>query len=433
MEETKKGESMTSFTEVSIEEAALFWLQSLGWRVSHGADIAPDAPGAERSDYREVVLVQRLRDALARLNPDLPEDALEDAFRRLTHPEGATLEARNRAFHRMLVDGVTVEYRRPDGTIAGAQVRVLDFDDPENNDWLAVSQFTVAEGRSVRRPDIVLFVNGLPLAIVELKNPADEEATIWTAFNQLQTYKAELPTLFAFNELLVVSDGLEARLGTLTAGREWFKPWRTVAGVRLEDEAAPQLEVLLKGVFDRRYFLELLRDFVVFEDDGSGRLNKKVAGYHQFHAVRVAVPETLRASRYPSARIGEESGQYEAGRKPGGAPGDRRIGVIWHTQAQGRASRWCFMPVALFVSRPWGTLRWSSSPTATTWTTSSSACSPAARTYSGSRPCRPRAALTSASCFSELRAGLFSRRSRSSSPRRRATGTPCCPTARTSW
>ena len=162
-------------------------------------------------------------------------------FSKACQPPGATLEARNRAFHRMLVNGVTVEYRREDGSIAGAQARVIDFDNPENNDFLAVNQFAVTEGRHTRRPDIVLFVNGLPLIIIELKNPADEEATIWTAYQQLQTYKAELPTLFTFNELLVISDGLEARMGTLTAGREWFKPWRTISGERVEDEGVPQL------------------------------------------------------------------------------------------------------------------------------------------------------------------------------------------------
>jgi type I restriction enzyme R subunit len=327
------------FTEFTVEEAALAWLESLGWAVKHGPDIAPVGLFAEREDYREVVLTRRLRDALARLNPDLPQEALEDAFRRLTHPEGATLEARNRAFHRMLVDGVTVEYRRADGRIAGVQVHVVDFEHPENNDWLAVNQFTVTEGRSTRRPDIVLFVNGLPLAILELKNPADEEATIWTAFHQLQTYKAELPTLFAFNELLVISDGLEARLGTLTAGRERFKPWRTVGGVRIEDESAPQLEVLLKGVFDKRHLLELLRDFIVFEDDGSGKLDKKVAGYHQFHAVRVAVAETLRAAKEgpEPSHLREALMRYEAGAKRGGRPGDRRVGVVWHTQGAGKS------------------------------------------------------------------------------------------------
>ncbi|MBC7219777.1 MAG: type I restriction endonuclease subunit R, partial [Hadesarchaea archaeon] len=321
-------------TESDLESIALSWLESLGWAVRYGPEIAPGEDFAERQDYREVVLAQRLRDALARLNPNLPDEALQEAFRKITNPEGATLVARNRALHRMLVDGVTVEYRRPDGSIAGAQARAIDFDDPENNDWLAVNQFTVSESQYTRRPDIVLFVNGLPLVVIELKNPADEEATIWTAFQQLQTYKTELPTLFAFDELLVISDGLEARLGTLTSGRERFKPWRTVSGEQIEDVGKPQLEVLLGGVFDKRHALSLLRDFIVFEDDGSGRIDKKIAGYHQFHAVQVAVAETLRAARLRHGSMGMATG---AGRRPGGRPGDRRIGVVWHTQGSGKS------------------------------------------------------------------------------------------------
>ncbi len=328
---------MKGLSESDVESAALAWLERLGWRVAHGPDIAPGSLLAERQDYRDVVLFQRLRDAIARLNPHLPTEAQHEALRRLTHPEGATLEARNRTFHRMLVEGVTVEYQAGKGRTRGAQVRVLDFEDAENNDWLAVNQFTVSEQRSTRRPDIVLFVNGLPLAVIELKNPADADATIWTAYQQLQTYKAEVPSLFTFNEALVISDGLEARIGTITAGREWFKPWRTIGGLQVEDEGVPQLEVLLRGVFEKGRFLELVRDFIVFEDEG-GRLSKKMAGYHQFHAVRVAVSETLRAlQRAREGRVAEPGAIYEAGRRPGGEPGDRRIGVVWHTQGAGKS------------------------------------------------------------------------------------------------
>ncbi len=329
---------MARLTESTVEAAALAWLESIGWRIAHGPDIAPDMPAAERRDYGEVVLEQRLRDALARLNPDLPGEALEDAFRRLTRPEGADLLQRNRALHRLLVDGVTVEYRTREGQVRGAQVRVLDFDDPANNDWLAVNQFAVVENKHSRRPDVVLFVNGLPLAVVELKNPADEEATIWTAFGQLQTYHAEIPSLFAPNAVLVASDGVEARVGALGAGREWFKPWRTIGGEALADSRIPELQVVIEGVFAPRRFLDLVRDFVVFEDDGSGRLVKKIAGYHQFHAVQVAVAETLRAAALARApRVAEGRGRYQAGRRPGGRPGDRRIGVVWHTQGSGKS------------------------------------------------------------------------------------------------
>ena len=291
---------MRGFAESVVEDAALAWLESIGWHIAHGPDIAPDMPAAERRDYGEVVLARRLRDALGRLNPNLPAAALEDAFRKLTRPEGADLIARNRGVHRLLVDGVTVEYRGPEGGIRGAQARVIDFDDPTDNDWLAVNQFSVSESKRSRRLDVVLFVNGLPLAVLELKNAAGEDATIWTAFQQLQTYKAETPSLFATNEVLVASDGVEARVGTLSAGREWFKPWRTIAGERLADAHMPELQVVIEGLFERRRFLDLVRDFLVFEDDGSGRLVKKMAGYHQFHAVQVAVEETLRAARLGS-------------------------------------------------------------------------------------------------------------------------------------
>ena len=339
---------MTTLTEADVEQAAQAWLADLGWGVAHGPDIAPGTPNAERSDYDQVVLKRRLRDALAPLNPSLPSTALDDAFRRLTHPEGATLETRNRAFHRMLVNGVTVEHRDGEGRIRGAQVKVVDFDNPANNDWLAVNQFTVTENRNTRRPDVVLFVNGLPLGVIELKNPADEDATIWTAWQQLQTYKAEVPALFSMNEALVVSDGTEARIGTLTSGREWFKPWRTITGEGSADPHLTELQVMLEGVFEPSRFLALVQDFIVFEDDG-GALVKKMAGYHQFHAVKVAVDETLRAAKLQRAevRIAEEDGRYEAGRKPGGELGDRRIGVVWHTQGSGKSLTMAFYAGAI--------------------------------------------------------------------------------------
>ena len=311
----------------------------MGWKAAHGPDIAPDTLDAERKDYSQVVLEQRLRNALARLNPNLPATAREDAFRKLNRLEGSSLENCNRACHRILVDGVAVEFRSDNGVVWGAQAQVVDFDDPTNNDWLAVNQFTVAENRNNRRPDIVLFVNGLPLGVIELKNPVDEEATIWTAWQQLQTYKAELPTLFAMNAVLVISDGVEARIGTLTAGQEWFKPWRTISGATLADSHLPQLQVILEGVCAPRRLLALLHDFIVFEDDGSGVLVKKMAGYHQFHAVGTAVAETLRAVEL---RTATNIGHFNSDRKPGGELGDRRIGVVWHTQGSGKSLTMAF-------------------------------------------------------------------------------------------
>ena len=339
---------MTTITEADIEQSALGWLADLGWHVIYGPQIAPDTPNAERADYRQVVLEGRLRAALARLNPALPSQALDDAFPKLTRPQGTTLELRNRAFHGALVNGVNVEYRADNGSIRGAMLQVLDFDDPAANDWLAVNQFHVNENKNIRRPDIVLFVNGLPLAVIELKNPADEDATIWRAWQQLQTYKAELPALFAMNEILMVSDGSQARVGTLTAGQEWFKPWRTIDGKGPADLSIPELQVALAGLCKPRRFLALLRDFIVFEDDGSGILVKKMAGYHQFHAVRVAVAETLRAAGLQKVeRTAETRGHYEAGQRPGGTPGDRRIGVVWHTQGSGKSLTMAFYAGAI--------------------------------------------------------------------------------------
>jgi type I restriction enzyme R subunit len=329
--------------ESIIEQAALDYLESLGYATLRGNDIAPGEPAAERTDYGQVILEDRLRQALARLNPTIPAEALDDAFLKLTRPEGPTLEARNQQVHRWLIDGVTVEYRHTEGHIAGAQVRLIDFAQPDNNDWLAVNQFTIIENKHNRRPDVVLFINGLPLVLLELKNAADENATIWNAWQQFQTYKAELPTLFSYNALLVISDGVEARIGTLTGGKEWFKPWRTISGETLAGPQMPELQVMLEGVFDKRRLLDLLNYFIVFEDNGSGSLIKKMAGYHQFHAVNTALHETIRAGQLARAeRVAEEPGRYESGQQPGGDPGDRRIGVVWHTQGSGKSLTMAF-------------------------------------------------------------------------------------------
>ncbi len=335
---------MTTITEDDVEQLALGWLWGVGWESVNGADIAPDSSFAERDDFGDVVLERRLRDAIDRLNPGLRFDAHEDAFRKLTNPQGTSLAVKNETFHRMLVEGVNVEYRDIDGRIRGAQVKVIDFDDVDANDFLAVNQFAVVENKNSRRPDIVLFVNGLPLGIIELKNPTDEDATIWSAWQQLQTYKSELPTLFSMNELLVVSDGLEARVGTLTAGKEWFKPWRTISGEGLADEGVPQLEVTIQGLCRPDRLLTMLRDFIVFEIDGGGVPVKKMAGYHQFHAVLVAVGETVRATKSSSDPLvaDDPDSGYESGRRPGGDPGDKRIGVVWHTQGAGKSLTMAF-------------------------------------------------------------------------------------------
>lgn len=332
------------FTESVVEQAALAWLEGLGYAVLYGLEIAPGEVEAEREDYTQVILERRVKQSLQRLNPQVPPDALAEAFRKLTRPDSPSLVANNHVIHRYLVEGVPVEYQRADGTIGGDLVRVLDFDHPENNEFLAVNQFTVVEDQHERRPDVVLFINGLPLTVIELKNAAAESATIWSAFNQLQTYKQQIPSLFAFNEALVISDGVQARIGTLTAAREWFMPWRTIEGEDLADPALPQLQVALEGAFERRRFLDLIRHFIVFEDTGGGVLVKKMAGYHQYHAVNVAVTETIRAA-LPSGTPGmvrEGGGTYFAKGQRDATAGDCRVGVIWHTQGSGKSLTMAF-------------------------------------------------------------------------------------------
>jgi type I restriction enzyme R subunit len=284
-----------------------------------------------------------LRRSLERLNPQVPPDAIEEAFRKLTLADAPSLIAANRIIHKYIVDGVPVEFQRTDGSLGGDLARVIDYDDIDNNEFLAVNQFTVVENRHERRPDIVLFVNGLPLSVLELKNAIDENTTIWNAFNQLQTYKDQIPSLFAFNEALIISDGVQARIGTISSDRERFAPWRTIAGETLADVSMSQLQVMLEGVFEKRRFLDLVRYFNVFEDVGGGVLIKKLAGYHQFHAVNTALEETVRACALQGeAKVAEEHGTYFARRQPRGAVGDRRVGVVWHTQGSGKSLTMAF-------------------------------------------------------------------------------------------
>jgi len=306
---------MAGFTESHVEDAALEWLTELGYSVLHGPDISPDGSTSERVSYDQVLLTERLAGALGRLNPHLPAEMLEEVLRKVQQTETPSLIEENRRLHRYLIEGVPVEVAREDGSIGGDVARLIDFANVDANDWLAVNQYTVIEGQRNRRPDVVLFVNGLPLAVVELKNPGDENATLEGAFNQLQTYKNQIPSLFRTNAALVISDGLQARLGSLTAHFERFMPWRTVDGSAVAPKGEPELGTVIEGVFEKSRFLALIRDFTVFGDTGSG-LVKIMAGYHQFHAVRQAVESTL-ATVHPE--------------------GDRRIGVIWHTQGSGKS------------------------------------------------------------------------------------------------
>jgi len=297
-------------TESEVEQVALDILSELKYKVIYGPDIAPDGPKPERQSYADVILIGRLREAIDRFNPEIPAEAKEEAIRCILRTESQDLVINNHRFHKMLVDGVDVEYRR-DGRIVGDKVWLFDFDKINENEFLAVNQFTVIENNINRRPDIVLFVNGLPLVAIELKNPADENATTFTAFKQFQTYKLQIPLLFKFNEILVASDGFDAKAGTITSDWERFLPWKTIDGKEKVSKSIPQIDALLRGMFNKKVLLDLMRNFVVFEEK-----SKKIAAYHQYHAVNKAIEATLKASAIR---------------------GDKRCGVVWHTQGSGKS------------------------------------------------------------------------------------------------
>ena len=303
------------FTEDHVEQACLDWLEELGYGVQHGPDISPDGEARERAAYDSTILIDRFKSAFQTINPHLSSDACDYALRKLQQTDFPSLVEENRRLHQLMVDGVDVDITRDDGSTGTDKAKLIDFDNPSNNDWVAVNQFTVIEAGHNRRPDVVLFVNGLPLVVIELKNPVDENATIDDAYNQLQTYKDEIPSLFRTNGLLITSDGLLARVGSLTANSERFMAWRTVDGENIAPKGVPELETLINGVFEQSRLLSLLRGFMVFENTGSD-LIKKIAGYHQFHAVHKAVQCTIDAT---------------------GDSGDNRVGVIWHTQGSGKS------------------------------------------------------------------------------------------------
>ncbi|NML09200.1 type I restriction endonuclease subunit R [Sphingobium sp. AR-3-1] len=304
-----------SITENIVELAALETLQELGWTYLHGSILAPDGVAPERRSNSDVILVGRLEAAIARLNPDAPEPARNEALRRVLTGELPSLVEENRRIHKLLTEGVDVEFRNDRGQTAATKIWLIDLDRPDANDWLAVNQFAVVENRANRRPDVVLFVNGLPLAVLELKNAASQNATLGDAYNQLQTYLHQIPSLFSTNAVLVTSDGMEARIGSITADQERFMPWRTVDGQDFAHRGTPELETLLRGVFTRENLLALIRDFIVFGDKGEGPF-KIIAGYHQFHGAQKAVRQAIEATR---------------------PDGDRKIGVIWHTQGSGKS------------------------------------------------------------------------------------------------
>jgi len=314
-----------SITENEIEEIALSYLQGLGYTYQLGTVISPDGEHPERQ-YNEVVLVTRLRDAIDKLNPNISLDAKEDALKKVLRTESPNALINNENFHRYLTDGVDVEMRTESG-IRGEKIYIVDFESPENNEFLAVNQFTVVEGNQNKRPDIILFVNGLPLVVIELKNAVDENANLKSAFNQLQTYKQAIPSLFTYNSLLIISDGWDARCGTITSDYGRFMTWKTKDGQNTADHLQPQMEVMFHGMLNKHTLLDLIRQFIVFEKSDSKTL-KKVAAYHQYYAVNKALESTVTAS---------------------GSNGDRRGGVIWHTQGSGKSLSMVFFSGKLII------------------------------------------------------------------------------------
>ncbi len=306
---------MAFLSEAAVEQALLDQLRALDYSIEREEDIGPDGHCPERENHDEVVLKKRFEDAIARLNPSLPVEARQDAMRRVMQSELPSLLEENRRIHKLMTEGVDVEYYADDGTLTVSKVALIDFEHPEQNDWLAVSQFVVINGQNNRRPDVVVFVNGLPLGVIELKAPGSAGAHLLGAFNQLQTYKKQIPALFNTNALLVTSDGIAARVGSLSADLERFMPWRTTDGTDIAPKGAPELSTLIEGVFEHRRLLDLLCHFTVFGETGLG-LAKIIAGYHQFHAVRHAVNSTVTASS---------------------PEGNQRVGVIWHTQGSGKS------------------------------------------------------------------------------------------------
>ena len=304
---------MHTITESEVEQIGLSYLEEQKYSHLYGPDISPDGIFMER-EYPEVVLVNRLRDAIDRLNPKISDEGKADALKKVLRTDSPNLLINNETFHKYLTEGVDIEFRK-DGSIRGDKVTLVDFNDPETNEFLAVNQFTVIENNNNKRPDIVIFINGLPLVVIELKNPTDEGATIKTAFNQLQTYKYLLPSLFNYNAILITSDGWDARYGTITSDWNRFVPWKTKDGLTTEDSTVPQMEVMFKGMLNKRTLLDLIRHFIVFEKYKDTVL-KKIAAYHQYHAVNRAVITSARATSMT---------------------GDRRAGVVWHTQGSGKS------------------------------------------------------------------------------------------------
>ncbi|WP_311568640.1 type I restriction endonuclease subunit R [Photobacterium arenosum] len=321
-------------TEDQLEQQCLDWFQELGYQYQNGYDIAPDGDTPERENYQQVTLQARLVSALETLNPTVPSDTLIEVAKTVATPQTPILIKNNKAFHQYLIEGVPVEYSEMEHdqwVTKHTHVRFIDFDNRDNNEFLVVNQFTITGTKVNRRPDVIVFINGLPMAVIELKNPADDHADIWNAYNQIQTYKEEIADLFVFNEALVISDGWTARVGSLTANKERFLPWKTIESEDDKPLLEFQLETMVRGFFKPELLLDYIRYFVLFENDGD-KIIKKIAGYHQFHAVRAAVKATVIA-----ATTFDQVTEPRANYVNTVVPGSKKAGVVWHTQGSGKS------------------------------------------------------------------------------------------------
>jgi type I restriction enzyme R subunit len=305
---------MPLISEEQVELQSIEWFKELGYQFKDGYEIAPEGVSSERDDFRQVILEDRLKSALIKINPDIPNQTIQNSIPLILNPNIPGLLNCNREMHKWITRGLKVTFIENNQEV-GRQLKLIDFDDIENNDWLVVNQFEVQGDQRLRRPDVLVFVNGLPLGVIELKNPSDEHADIWSAYNQLQTYKENIPDLFNTNGVLVISDGIQARMGSLTATQERFMRWRTIDGETLDPLGEYQdLETLIRGLFNKETFLNYIRYFCVFEDDKT--IIKKIAGYHQFYAVQKALEKVVEASQID---------------------GDKKGGVVWHTQGAGKS------------------------------------------------------------------------------------------------
>ena len=349
--------NMSRITESAIENFAIGLLERQGYRYIYGPDIAPDSDMPQRASFETVLLIESLRTAVARINPNIPPETREDAIRQVLRIGTPDLLANNEAFHRMLTEGITVSYQK-NGNSRGDLVWLIDWHSPDNNDFVVLNQFTIIENHQNKRPDVILLVNGLPLVVIELKNPVDENATLQTAFKQIQTYKQTIPSLFTYNSFVIISDGLEAKAGTISAGFSRFMAWKSADGKLEASRLVGQLEILIVGMLGQKTLLDLIRHFVVFEkskkeDKISGIITlqtvKKLAAYHQYYAVNRAVESTLRAASFVTAEangvkndnrakvLRESPESYGVTGVKLQPEGDRKGGVVWHTQGSGKS------------------------------------------------------------------------------------------------